>query len=96
MCNEACIAFAGKALTCEEIAGKTVLDVGSMNVNGTVRGVIERCNPSNYLGVDIGAGPGVDEICDISQLVSRFGKDRFDIVLTTGLAETNRLVPCGC
>lgn len=87
MCSEACIAFAEQALKCEEIEGRTVIDVGSMDVNGTVRGVIEKCNPASYLGVDIGEGPGVDEICSVGKLVDRYGKDRFDIVLTTELLE---------
>ena len=37
-----------------------VLEIGSLNINGTVRDFYSDCN---YLGIDVGAGKGVDEIC---------------------------------
>jgi len=36
---------------------KKVLEVGSLNINGTVRDFFENCD---YTGLDIGPGPGVD------------------------------------
>ncbi|MBW1696451.1 MAG: class I SAM-dependent methyltransferase [Deltaproteobacteria bacterium] len=87
MCNEACNQFAERALLEEEIRGKNVLEAGSLDVNGSIRNAVERFEPSSYLGVDITPGPGVDEICDINDLITRFGKDRFDLVISTELLE---------
>jgi hypothetical protein len=42
--------------------GATVLEVGSLNVNGTVRDFFTQCV---YLGIDLGPGPGVDEVTHI-------------------------------
>lgn len=40
---------------------KDVLEVGSLNINGTVRDYFFNCN---YTGIDIGAGDGVDVVCE--------------------------------
>ena len=37
MCNQACIRFAEGTLREEELRGKDVLEVGSLNVNGSIR-----------------------------------------------------------
>ena len=39
----------------------TVLEVGSLNINGSVRDLFKNCI---YTGIDVGAGPGVDVVCD--------------------------------
>ena len=36
---------------------KKVLEVGSLNINGSVRDIFSNCD---YTGIDVGAGPGVD------------------------------------
>src|SRR5207247_2308266 len=61
MCHESCIDFVASRLSAEEIQGSDVLEVGSRDVNGSVRPVVERARPASYLGVDIEAGPGVGE-----------------------------------
>lgn len=38
-----------------------VLEVGSLNINGTVRDFFERCS---YVGIDVGPGDGVDVVCE--------------------------------
>lgn len=38
-------------------SGKRVLEIGSLNINGTVRNFFDGCE---YIGVDVGEGPGVD------------------------------------
>lgn len=39
---------------------KKVLDIGSLNINGTMRDFFENCD---YTGIDVGEGPGVDIVC---------------------------------
>jgi len=40
---------------------KKVLEVGSLNINGSIRMFFTECD---YLGIDVGAGPGVDLVCE--------------------------------
>ena len=47
----------------EEIENKLILEVGSYNVNGSLRLLIESYCPLEYIGVDIEKGPGVDILC---------------------------------
>jgi hypothetical protein len=87
MCSPACLAFGQEHLTEAEICGKTILEVGALNVNGSLRSWVEARGPQLYVGVDIVAGPGVDEICDAERLVARFGADRFHLVICTEMLE---------
>lgn len=41
-------------------ADKKVLEVGSLDINGSVRDFFDRCE---YTGLDVGPGPGVDVVC---------------------------------
>lgn len=88
MCNSACIAFGVRHLTIEEIRGKKVIEVGSCDVNGSLRPIIESwAKPSKYVGVDIEKGLGVDVICSADEIVDHFGKETFEIVISTELLE---------
>lgn len=40
--------------------GRSVLEVGSLDINGSVRPFFTDCR---YLGLDVGPGPGVDLVC---------------------------------
>jgi SAM-dependent methyltransferase len=42
-------------------SNKKVLEIGSLNINGSVRDFFEDCT---YLGLDLGEGPGVDLVCE--------------------------------
>ena len=87
MCNKTCIDF-GKAHLAEEvIKGKSVIEVGSLDVNGSLRQVAAAFAPSSYIGVDIQMGRGVDQVCKVEDLIRTFGCERFDVVLCTEVLE---------
>jgi SAM-dependent methyltransferase len=79
--------FAYGALRHREVAGKDVLDVGSLDVNGSVRPLVEARDPASYVGVDVVSGPGVDKVVDANDLVDTFGVDSFDVVISTECLE---------
>lgn len=59
-----------------------VLDVGSYNVNGSLRDVL----PITW-GVDMRAGPGVDQVCPVENLAAEFGAESFDHVCSADALE---------
>lgn len=79
--------FGLKCLTREEIENKRILEVGSFNVNGSLRFLIETYKPAEYIGADIAAGSGVDVICNATELEEKFGEKSFDMVVATELIE---------
>ncbi len=79
--------FKNGLLTADDVTGKRVLEVGAYDVNGSVRPIVEALGPKSYLGVDLMAGPGVDEIADCGALVETFGDAAFDVVVTTEMLE---------
>jgi len=87
MCTIGCIGFIRAELENVGLAGMRVLEVGAYDVNGSVRGLVGRGRPAAYVGVDIVSGPGVDVVCDVQDLATRFGKDSFDVVVTTEMME---------
>jgi SAM-dependent methyltransferase len=87
MCNRSNIEFAKSHLGRNDVAGRTVLDVGSRNVNGSLREVIVSLGPLSYVGVDIEPGAGVDELCSVHDLIGRFGRESVDLVVSTELIE---------
>jgi SAM-dependent methyltransferase len=87
MCNVNCILFGARNLLDEEIRGRRILEAGSCDVNGSLRPFVESRKPSEYIGIDIVAGRGVDLICSAEDLLDRFGEETFDIVISTELLE---------
>lgn len=69
------------------VEDKFVLEVGSLDVNGSIRRVVEGFGPRKYTGVDIRSGPGVDEVVSVEDLLSTFGPETFDLVLSTEMLE---------
>jgi len=59
----------------------TVLDVGSLDVNGSNRWLFKGCK-STYLGIDLIAGKGVDRVAKVSEIEGEFG-----IVISTEVLE---------
>ena len=62
---------------------RTVLEVGSYDVNGSVRSLIEPY-AVEYVGCDIREGPGVDVVCDAAE-ADRLGS--FNLVVSTEMLE---------
>jgi SAM-dependent methyltransferase len=87
MCDSNVLEFVAKTVRPDDVAGKSVLDVGALDVNGSVRPHLESLRPSRYVGVDLAPGPCVDEICDVAELVHRFGRESFDLVVSTEMIE---------
>lgn len=60
---------------------KNILDVGSLNVNGSVAEVLTRIGHSGkFTGVDMRAGSGVDVVLDGHDLSKKWKKPTFDLV----------------
>ncbi len=78
--------FVARTLTADDVAGRRVLEVGSCNVNGSVRPYVMSLKPAEYLGVDREAGPSVDKVVDCEQLVENVG-GKWDVVITTEMLE---------
>jgi SAM-dependent methyltransferase len=87
MCHSSCVAFGLRVLSRKDIATKRVIEVGSRDVNGSLRPVIEALGPGEYVGVDVVDGMGVDLVCDCGDLVERFGAETFDVVVSTEVLE---------
>ena len=67
---------------------QAIIEVGSCDVNGSVRPIIETfCTPKKYIGVDITPGRYVDFVLDARDLLNHFGKNCFDVVLSTETLE---------
>jgi SAM-dependent methyltransferase len=68
---------------CEnDIENKKILDVGSYDVNGTMKPIFEK---GQYFGLDMEEGPNVD-IVGVSHEIP-FEKDEFDIVISSSCFE---------
>lgn len=64
--------------------GGRVLEIGSLNINGTVRDFFDA--PQEYIGVDVGEGPGVDVVA----LGHKYKeKSDFDCVISCECLEHN-------
>jgi 2-polyprenyl-3-methyl-5-hydroxy-6-metoxy-1,4-benzoquinol methylase len=87
MCSISGILFGTINLSRKDIEGKRIIEIGSHDINGTLRAFVESRNPAEYIGVDIEKGPGVDIICDAKKIIEHFEKESFDIVIATELIE---------
>lgn len=73
--------WTAEVVTQYKLAEKETLEVGSYDVNGTVRQFFT----GPYVGCDITHGPSVDVICDAEYLM--WGSERFDTVVSTEMLE---------
>ena len=87
MCNQSCIKFGETNLKEEEVKGKSVIEVGALNINGSLRSVVEKLLPACYIGVDLEKGSGVDQICNAKDILNKFGPESFDLLICNELLE---------
>lgn len=66
----------------DHFKNKKILEIGSLDVNGSVRGFFEECS---YTGIDIGPGPKVDMVCNGEDFPEK--AKQFDVVLSTEVFE---------
>jgi len=78
------LTWAGSVLP-DLVTGRDVIEVGSYDVNGSVRPTLEPL-ASSYLGVDVSPGPSVDVVADVADLPTLY-PDGFDVVITTEMLE---------
>lgn len=71
----------------EEFQGGRILEVGSYDVNGTLRPQIMKFRPFEYFGTDMRAGPGVDYIIDAARVSRLWPKNYFKAVICTEMLE---------
>ena len=85
MCNAWCYEFVthSKAWWPEL---PTILEVGSLNVNGSPRDVCGK-DITSYVGVDITPGPGVDHIISVEDLYPSEALPPCDVVISTEMLE---------
>lgn len=73
--------FIKKVLNEEYVSGKTVLEVGSYDVNGNITDFIQSLHPHTYTKTDMRDGPNVDLVCDITHSVEHLGHEYWDVVI---------------
>lgn len=64
--------------------GVSVVEIGSLDINGTVRDFFKS---DNYVGVDVGAGPGVDVVANGADL--EYEDRSFDVAVSAECFEHN-------
>lgn len=79
--------FVKREVKLDHVKGKRIIDVGSLNVNGSTREYFLSLSPSEYKGIDIRQGPEVDEICDACELIDRYFRESFDFVVSCEMLE---------
>ena len=73
-----------KALHPQFFTGVSVIEIGSLNINGTVRDFFDA---TSYLGVDVSSGPGVDLVMEGQNV--KLPKHSFDIAVSAECFEHN-------
>ncbi|MHA1820163.1 MAG: class I SAM-dependent methyltransferase [Promethearchaeota archaeon] len=88
MCHSSIVDFFLKVIKPEEFENAEVLEIGSRDVNGTIRPIIEKfLKIKKYLGIDIAEGKFVDIVLPAEKIAEYFGNDAFDIVISTEVLE---------
>lgn len=75
-----------KAAHPEHFVGSRVVEIGSLNINGSVRQFFDA--PAQYVGCDLGEGVGVDIVCPGHELPHADGS--FDVAISCECFEHDR------
>lgn len=81
LCSIEELEFFGKHIQEEEFKDKKVLEVGSRDVNGSCRPLIESMGSSEYIGLDFIAGKSVDIVYPAEKMMDKFFPESFDVVV---------------
>lgn len=87
MCHQSVLSFGKKYIYEEDIKNKKIIEIGSHNVNGSLKNTIIKYKPIQYIGIDLIKGKGVDLVCNIYDINKKFRKNYFDFVLCTEVLE---------
>ncbi len=68
--------------------GKRVLEVGSLDINGSIRALFSNCD---YVGIDVAAGVGVDVVCEGQNYDAP--DNSYDVVISCEVMEHNPYWP---
>lgn len=79
--HESVMEYVGQAVTRHDIAALRTLEIGSLDVNGSVRGLFS----GEYVGIDHTDGKGVDAVMSAAAL--EFPDASFDTVVSTSMLE---------
>jgi SAM-dependent methyltransferase len=79
--HDSVFTWVAEQVTTLELADRSVLEVGSYDVNGSVRPLFS----GPYVGIDLRPGPGVDIVAAAARLPFRC--DSFDVVVCTEVLE---------
>lgn len=81
--HDSVMAWVGKLPIAAFARDKDVLEVGALDVNGSVRQMVEAAGPRSYLATDMRPGPGVDKVIDAANLP----ESSADLVISTEMLE---------
>lgn len=86
--HDSVLAYVARVVAARRLAGLDVLEVGSLDINGSVRPLFDPPGGvgGRYIGVDLVDGPGVDEVVD-ARNVGRRWPASFDVVVSTEALE---------
>ena len=87
MCTTAVLSFVENRLTADDVQGRRILEVGAVDVNGSVRPAVLKLGPAEYVGVDIAHGRASTTYATARELVVRYGDGAFDVVISTEMLE---------
>lgn len=80
--HESVMQWVGSKIREYNLSGRKTLEVGSLDVNGSVRPLFES---ADYVAVDMVDGPGVDIVMNAHNL--RFPSETFDVVICSEMLE---------